>query len=105
LDMLEDVLEPAVFLLGMLGLGLTWRRGREQHAILVALVLAVLVPYIAAHVEARYLLPAAPAYFIWIGLGADRLIERVAGRSRRTQRRMAARRAIDLTSTGWGAAR
>jgi 4-amino-4-deoxy-L-arabinose transferase-like glycosyltransferase len=87
LDTLEDALEPAVFLLGILGLGLTWRRRRQQQAILVALVLAVLVPYLAVHVEARYLLPAAPAYFIWIGLGADRLIERVLVRSRRTTAR------------------
>lgn len=89
LDTLEDLLEPAVFLLAMLGLGLTWRRNRQQQAILVALVLAVLVPYLAIHVEARYLLPAVPAYFIWIGLGADRLIEGVVARSRRTTSRMA----------------
>jgi 4-amino-4-deoxy-L-arabinose transferase-like glycosyltransferase len=89
LDTLEDLLEPAVFLLAMLGLGLTWRRNRQQQAILVALVLAVLVPYLAIHVEARYLLPAVPAYFIWIGLGADRVIERVVARSRRTTSRMA----------------
>jgi 4-amino-4-deoxy-L-arabinose transferase-like glycosyltransferase len=94
LNTLEDALEPAVFLLGMLGLGLTWRRNRQQQAILVALVLAVLLPYIVVHVEARYLLPAVPAYFIWIGLGADRLIERVSGRSRRVHTRMAAQRAV-----------
>jgi 4-amino-4-deoxy-L-arabinose transferase-like glycosyltransferase len=83
LDTLEDALEPAVFLLGMLGLCLTWRRRREQHVMLVALVLAVLVPYIAVHVQPRYLLPAVPAYAIWIGLGADRVLDRVAERSRR----------------------
>jgi 4-amino-4-deoxy-L-arabinose transferase-like glycosyltransferase len=93
LDTLEDALEPAVFLLGMLGLGLTWRRRRQRHAMLVALVLAVLVPYIVLHVEARYLLPAVPAYLIWIGLGADCLIERVAARSRRGRVRMVVRRA------------
>jgi 4-amino-4-deoxy-L-arabinose transferase-like glycosyltransferase len=86
LNVLEDVLEPSVFLLAMLGLGLTWRRRRPQQAMLVALVLCVLIPYIAVHVEARYLLPAFPAYFIWIGLGADRLLELLATRSRRAPR-------------------
>jgi 4-amino-4-deoxy-L-arabinose transferase-like glycosyltransferase len=80
LVVLEDALEPLVFLLAMLGLGFTWRRWSVQHRILVAVVLCVLLPYIAIHVEGRYLLPAVFVYFIWIGLGADLLIERVAER-------------------------
>jgi 4-amino-4-deoxy-L-arabinose transferase-like glycosyltransferase len=82
LELLEDALEPLVFLLAMLGLGFTWRRWRRQNTILVAVVLCVLVPYIAIHVEGRYLLPAVFAYFVWIGLGAELLIERVERRRR-----------------------
>ncbi len=80
LVVLEDALEPLVFLLAMLGLGFTWRGWRRQHGILMAVVLCVLLPYIVIHVEGRYLLPAVFVYFIWIGLGADLLIERVAER-------------------------
>jgi 4-amino-4-deoxy-L-arabinose transferase-like glycosyltransferase len=87
LNTLEDALEPAVFLLAMLSLALLWRRsGREQQAILIAVVLCVLVPYIALHVEARFLLAAVPAYFILIGLGVDSLIESLATRSHRRLR-------------------
>lgn len=74
---LKYALQPLVFVLAMLGLVFTWRRWRKQNAILVAVVLTVLVPYLAMHVEERYLLPAFFAYFIWIGLGADLLVERV----------------------------
>jgi 4-amino-4-deoxy-L-arabinose transferase-like glycosyltransferase len=77
LVVLEDALEPLVFVLAMLGLGLTWRRWSSRQRIPVAVVLCVLLPYVAIHVEARYLLPAVFVYFIWIGLGADLLIERV----------------------------
>jgi MYXO-CTERM domain-containing protein len=101
LDTLEDAVEPAAFLLGMLGLALTWRRRRRQHAVLVALCLAVLLPYLAVHVEPRYLLPAVPAYLIWIGLGADRVVERVAGRSRRASTRIVARNPASPTTAGY----
>jgi 4-amino-4-deoxy-L-arabinose transferase-like glycosyltransferase len=80
LVVLEDALEPLVFLLAMLGLGFTWRRPSSGHRILLAVVLCVLLPYITIHVEGRYLLPAAFVYFIWIGLGADLLIERAGQR-------------------------
>ena len=70
----------------MAGLALTWRNRKEQHVFLIVLVLAVLLPYVAVHVESRYLLPAVPAYFIWIGLGADRLVQRVEHRSHRAAR-------------------
>lgn len=73
----EYALPPAVFVLAMLALWLTWRRWKRQNVILVALALSILLPYIAMHVEARYLLPAVVVYFIWIGLGIDLLIERV----------------------------
>ncbi|HXN37895.1 MAG TPA: glycosyltransferase family 39 protein [Solirubrobacteraceae bacterium] len=83
LELLEFALPNVVFLLAMLGLGLTWRRWREGNAILVAVVLSVLVPYLAMHVEERYLLPAFFAYFIWIGLGAELAIGRIRRRSGR----------------------
>lgn len=77
LALLEDALQPAVFLFAMLTLGLTWRRWRQQHLILVAVALSVLLPYIAVHLESRYILPAACAYLVWVGLGIDLLAERV----------------------------
>ena len=77
---LEYLLQPLVFVLGVLGLLATWRRYRKQNTILLAVALCVLVPYLAIHVEARYLLPAVLAYFIWIGLGTDLLIERLQRR-------------------------
>jgi len=83
LDVLEYGLQPLTFLLALLSLGFTWRRWRAAHLILVALVLCVLLPYIAISIEARYLLPADFAYFIWIGLGADLLLERIGRRSDR----------------------
>jgi 4-amino-4-deoxy-L-arabinose transferase-like glycosyltransferase len=102
LNTLEDALEPAVFLLAMLSLAVLWRRGgREQQAILIAVVLCVLVPYIALHVEARFLLAAVPAYFIWIGLGADSLIESLTTRAYRWRRTtMPARRRSTVPSAG-----
>ncbi len=75
-NVLEDMLEPAVFLLGMLSLGLTWRRWRKAHIVLLTVVLATIVPYIPLLIEHRYILPAAFAYLIWIALGADLLVER-----------------------------
>lgn len=81
-DVLQDALEPLVFLSAMLGLWLTWRRWKAQHKLLVALVLCVLLPYIALHVEARFLLPAAFVYFIWIGLGMDQLLAHGPRRAR-----------------------
>lgn len=80
LIVLEDALEPFVFVAAMIGLALTWRYRTREHALLIALALSVLLPYIALHVEARYLLPAFPAYFIWIGLGIDHLYVRARAR-------------------------
>jgi 4-amino-4-deoxy-L-arabinose transferase-like glycosyltransferase len=85
--LLEAMLQPAVFVLAMLGLGFTWRRWRAQHTILIAVVLAAIVPYILIAIDFRYVLPAAFAYLIWISLGADLLVERVKSwrDTRRTQ--------------------
>ncbi|HXN38637.1 MAG TPA: glycosyltransferase family 39 protein [Solirubrobacteraceae bacterium] len=92
-ELFEYALQPLTFLLALLGLALTWRRWKEQQLILVALVLCVLLPYIALSVETRYILPADFVYFIWIGVGAELLVERVKDRSRRG-RAVAADRAL-----------
>jgi 4-amino-4-deoxy-L-arabinose transferase-like glycosyltransferase len=86
-DLLQTALQPALFLLAMLALGLTWRRYRAQNALLLAVVLATVLPYILIHVEFRYVLPAAFVYLIWIGLGADLLAERI--KAPRALRRLA----------------
>lgn len=78
---LDEGAQPALFVLALLCLGITWRRSRRANAMLVAVVACVLLPYIAIHVEARYLLPAAFVYFIWIGQGLDLLVDRVGERS------------------------
>ncbi|HXN38051.1 MAG TPA: glycosyltransferase family 39 protein [Solirubrobacteraceae bacterium] len=98
-EALEYALQPLVFLLAMLGLAFTWRRWRRQNAILLAVTLCVLVPYLAMHVEERYLLPAFFVYFIWIGLGADLLIERVRHALRSSSRVARNRRTRAAPST------
>jgi len=84
-NLLEATLEPAVFLLAMLSFGLTWRRWRRENIVLMTVVLVTLLPYIALHVEHRYLVPAAFAYLIWSALGIDVLVETLA-RRRKAQR-------------------
>lgn len=81
LNVLEYALQPLAFLLAMLTLAFTWRCWRRQHLILLAAALSVLVPYVVIHVEGRYVLPAEFTYFIWIGLGAHLLLERLRSRS------------------------
>jgi 4-amino-4-deoxy-L-arabinose transferase-like glycosyltransferase len=81
-ELLEDALQPLVFVLAMLALILTWRGRRREHAVLIAVVLATLVPYWLIHSETRYVLPASLAYIIWIAVGADVLAERVSARVR-----------------------
>ncbi len=80
-DVLEDALQPIVFMLAMAGLMLTWRGRRREHAVLMIVVLATLVPYWLIHSETRYVLPASLAYIIWIAVGADVLTERVSARA------------------------
>ncbi len=77
-DLLQVSLSPLVFLLAMLGLGATWRRSWRAHLPLIATVLTVIGLYIFIRVEFRYVLPATFVYLIWIGLGADSLMERMS---------------------------
>ncbi len=81
-DLLQMLLSPITFILAMLCLGFTWRRWRQEHIILITTILVVVVPYILALMEFRYILPAAFTYLIWIGLGADLLLERASQRRR-----------------------
>jgi 4-amino-4-deoxy-L-arabinose transferase-like glycosyltransferase len=82
LDVIQDALQPVVFMLAMLALVLTWRSRRREHLILIAVVLATLVPYWIIHSETRYVLPASLAYIIWVAYGAVLLSERVSSRMR-----------------------
>jgi hypothetical protein len=82
LEVLEDAYEPAVFLLAMVALGLSWRGHRRDHLLLIAAILSAMIPYWILHFEARYALPTLPIYFAWIALGAEQLGERVARRVR-----------------------
>jgi 4-amino-4-deoxy-L-arabinose transferase-like glycosyltransferase len=79
-NLLEAALEPAAFLLALLTLALTWRRWRRSHAVLMAVALCTVVPYIPLFVMPRYVLPAAVAYLIWVGLGADLLMDALTRR-------------------------
>ena len=82
-NLLEVLLEPAVFALAMVSLGLTWRRRRKSHIVLIAVVLATIVPYLPLLVIPRYILPAAFAYLVWVALGVDLLIEYLTRGARR----------------------
>ncbi len=79
-DLLQVMLLPLVFLLAMISLALTSAGRWRSHAVLLTAVLVTIVPYLLIHFEGRYMLPATFAYLIWIGLGADLLIERLAAR-------------------------
>jgi 4-amino-4-deoxy-L-arabinose transferase-like glycosyltransferase len=82
LNLVEDALDPAIFVTAMLSLILTWKSYRREHVLLIATVLAVLVPYIILLVQARYILPAEFVYLILIGLGVDRLAQLLRRRHR-----------------------
>jgi 4-amino-4-deoxy-L-arabinose transferase-like glycosyltransferase len=79
-NLLEAALEPVAFLVAMLSFGFTWRRWRREHVVLMAVVLTTIIPYVALHVEHRYLMPASFAYLIWSALGIDLLVEELARR-------------------------
>lgn len=85
LDLLQMLLSPITFMLAILCVGFTWRRWRREHIVLIATALLVIVPYIPFFLEFRYILPAAFTYLIWIGLGADLLLERASRRRRVSQ--------------------
>jgi 4-amino-4-deoxy-L-arabinose transferase-like glycosyltransferase len=73
---LPKALEPLLFVISALTVLLTWRPFWRSHLILLAVLVATLLPYLFLHVEARYLLPASFAYLLWTALGADLLLER-----------------------------
>jgi len=77
-QLVQVVLMPLVFLFAMLSLAFTWARYKHEHLLLVAMAVTITLPYLISHVEPRYMLPTAIAYLMWIGLGADLLIERLS---------------------------
>jgi 4-amino-4-deoxy-L-arabinose transferase-like glycosyltransferase len=100
-EVLEYALAPLVFILAMVSLAFTWRTLKRENMILAAVVLSVFLPYLVVHVEERYLLPACFAFFIWIGLGADLLVERVrAHRGREVAGNTVRNKAANFTPTG-----
>jgi 4-amino-4-deoxy-L-arabinose transferase-like glycosyltransferase len=94
LQLLQLLLLPVVFLLAILSLGFTWTRYRNEHLILIVVVLATAAPYLFLSLEPRYLMPVEALYLIWIGLGSDLLLERV--RTLRMGGRSQAQRAVAL---------
>jgi hypothetical protein len=92
-NVLEDALQPIVFVLAMLALIFTWRGRRREHVLLIAIVLATLLPYWIIHSETRYVMPASLAYIIWIAVGADVLAARVSARVRA--------RSTRVSTIGW----
>lgn len=76
-DLLQMSLSPMTFILAVLCLGFTWRRWRREHVVLIVTILFTILPYIVFYYEFRYIAPTLFIYLIWIGLGADLLLERV----------------------------
>jgi 4-amino-4-deoxy-L-arabinose transferase-like glycosyltransferase len=74
--------EVLIFLLAVSVAVATRHRYPRQHLVLVAVPVATILPYLVLHVEARYILPAVFVYLIWVALGLDLALERLA---RRTQ--------------------
>lgn len=83
------LLEIALFVFAVLVAILTRRRYARQHLLLLAVPVATILPYLALHVEARYILPASFVYLIWVGLGVDLALGRSFLRSRRPAGRLA----------------
>jgi O-antigen/teichoic acid export membrane protein len=71
------ILEPLLFIFAVFVAVITRRRYRDQHALLAAVPIATILPYLLLHVEGRYVLPASFVYLIWAGLGVDLAYERL----------------------------
>jgi 4-amino-4-deoxy-L-arabinose transferase-like glycosyltransferase len=80
---LQIGLVPLVFLLAAISLGCTWARYKHEHILLIVAILASVLLYFVFAVEPRYTMPMTIAYLIWIGLGSDLLLERLAQWRRR----------------------
>jgi 4-amino-4-deoxy-L-arabinose transferase-like glycosyltransferase len=89
-QLVQVMLVPLVFLFAMLSLGFTWAHYKHEHLLLIAVALAIILPYLPIAVESRFTMPMTISYLIWIGLGSDLLLERLsqrrAGRYDRTRR-------------------
>ena len=73
-------LEPILFVISFFTVVVTRRRFGRSHAILVAVVVATILPYLFLHFEPRYVLPASFAYLLWTGLAIDLSIARLQRR-------------------------
>lgn len=71
-----QLLEPLLFLIATITVALTWRSFKAEHLLVLAVPVATMLPYLALHLEARYLLSASFAYLLLAALGADLLLER-----------------------------
>lgn len=74
-ERLAGWIEPFLFLVSLAVVAVTRRRYARSHLVLLAVVVATVVPYLLLHMEPRYALPASFAYLIWAGLA----VEMVAG--------------------------
>ena len=74
--------DPLFILFALGTLIATWRRFRDEHLLLLAVILATLVVPVILGLEWRYIAPAAFVYMILFGLGVDVAIERLGNRRR-----------------------
>jgi 4-amino-4-deoxy-L-arabinose transferase-like glycosyltransferase len=94
---LASALEPLLFVISLLTVLATRRRFGRSHAILAAVIVATILPYLFLHFEPRYVLPASFAYLLLTALAIDLVAEPLLGRlSRRGGRASAAREETDL---------
>jgi 4-amino-4-deoxy-L-arabinose transferase-like glycosyltransferase len=72
-------LEAFLFLFAIMIAMATRRRFPHQHLLLVAVLVGTMMPYVALHLEVRYMFPAYFAYLLWASLGVDLVLERLRG--------------------------
>jgi len=75
-QLIQVTLMPLIFLAAMAALGLTWVRYKREHLLLIAVAMAVGLPYLIVNTEARYIMPISIVLLIWIAVGGDLLVER-----------------------------
>jgi hypothetical protein len=78
------IIEVLVFVVAVISAVATRRRFGPQHLLLLAVPVATILPYLALHVEPRYILPAVFVYLIWAALGADLVLARRFGHIERS---------------------
>jgi hypothetical protein len=81
-NIVSELLEPLLLGISLLTVLFTRRRFGRSHLILLAVIVATIVPYLFLHFEPRYVLPASFAYLLWTALGAAIVAEWVRARAR-----------------------